>query len=70
MFKIVHSPQTVAQYSFTVKATVNSTVQLDEQEFKLSAKIRYVYVLVLLLLVTSMSWSCYLQPHDNRISLR
>ena len=47
MFKfiIVHSPQTVAWYYFTVIATVNWTVQLDYQEFKLSAHIRYVYVL-------------------------
>ena len=40
-FIIVQSPQTLAWYSFTVIATV----QLDEQEFKLSANIRYVYVL-------------------------
>jgi hypothetical protein len=29
----------------TVIATVDWTVQLDEQEFKLPANIRYVYVL-------------------------
>jgi hypothetical protein len=44
-FIIVHSPQTIAWYSFTVIATVNLTMQLDEQELKLSAHIRYVYVL-------------------------
>ena len=41
MFKIVHSPQTIAWHFFTVIATV----QLDEQEFKLCANIRYIYVL-------------------------
>jgi hypothetical protein len=44
MFKTVHSPQTIAWYSLTVIATVNWTVQL-EQIFKLSANIRYAYVL-------------------------
>jgi hypothetical protein len=47
MFKFiaVHSPQTIAWYYFTVIVTVNWTVQLDQQKFKLSAHIRYVYVL-------------------------
>jgi hypothetical protein len=45
MFKTVHSPQTLAWNYFTVIATVNWTLQLFEQEFKLSANIRYVYVL-------------------------
>jgi hypothetical protein len=45
MFNIVHSPQTIAWYYFTVIATVNWTVQLDQQEFKLSANIRHVYIL-------------------------
>ena len=37
----MHSPQTIAWYSVAVIATVNLTVQLDYQEFKLSANIRY-----------------------------
>ena len=41
----MHSPQTISWYTFTVIATVHWTVQLDEQEFKLSANIRYIYVL-------------------------
>ena len=53
-FRTVHA-QTIARYSSLI-ATVNWTVQLDKQEFKLSANIRYVC-------------SCYLQPHANRISL-
>ena len=48
--KSIHPPLcfsdfAIAWYSFTLIATVNGTVQLDEQEFKLSANIRYVYVL-------------------------
>ena len=39
------SPQTIAWYYFTVIATVNWAVHLDYQAFKLSAHIRYVYVL-------------------------
>ena len=36
MFKSVHSTQIIAWYYFTLIATVNWTVQLDEQEFKMS----------------------------------
>ena len=42
MLKIVHSPQTIAWYYFTVIATVHWNVQLDKQEVKLSVSIRYV----------------------------
>ena len=35
----------IHRYYFTEIAAVNWTVQLDKQEFKLSANIRYVYVL-------------------------
>ena len=45
MFKIVQSPQTVAWYYFTVIETVKWTVQLDLQEFKLSANSQYACVL-------------------------
>ena len=41
----MHSPQTIAWYSFTVIATVSWTVQSDKQELMLSGNIRYVYVL-------------------------
>ena len=43
--KILNRNAMVHWITFTVIATVNWTVQLDEQEFMLSANIRYVYVL-------------------------
>ena len=43
-------------FYFTVIATVNWTVQLDYQECKLSANIRYVYVLGCFLVTFLLVW--------------
>ena len=43
-FDVGHRPQTIAWNTFAVIATVHWTVQLDEQEFKLSTDIRHLYV--------------------------
>ena len=42
-FDVGRGPQTITWYVFAVVATVNQTVQLDKQEFKLSADIRHLY---------------------------
>ena len=73
----MHTLQTIARYYFTVIATVNRTVQLDEQEFKLSAHIRYVYVLgdvlvtdnFMLIALAYASSTVPWKGHRSRISL-
>jgi hypothetical protein len=63
----VHSPQTIALYFFAVIATVNWTVQLDKEEFKLSAHVRHVYVLGNVLVTYNNMLITLAQPSRYRL---